>query len=347
MTDKHSATANWHDDLASLNELYKDVQEDHKVDVGISPKVQLYKENKLRLYQYEALPVKQKKTPLLIVYALVNRPFITDLQPDRSLVLRLLEAGYPVFLIDWGYPDESDKFTSLDDYINGYLYRCMQQIHRHTNSKKIDLLGVCQGGVFSLCYSALYPESIRKVITLVTPINFHCDESPLSHWVSGIKLPMANASPSNIPGKLLTHFFKAMRPYLLNRDKYRDLSKRIKTSTQLETFLRMEKWINDSPDLAGKAATEFIEKFYQKNGFLNDNLTIGKKTVQLNKITSPVLNLFAENDHIVPASSSQALAQLVKPDLYTESTLEGGHIGAFTRVSSQKKLITTLKKWLG
>jgi len=227
------------------------------------------------------------------------------------------------------------------------MYRCIQQIHRYTGIEKIDLLGICQGGVFSLCYSAIYPSSIRKIITLVTPIDFHSDKNTLSRWVSGIKLPNVNTGPNNISGKLLTQFFKAMKPYLLNRDKYRNLSKRVTTSAKLKTFLRMEKWLTDCPDLAGKAAIEFIDKFYQANGFFNKNLTIGNKKVRLNKLSSPVLNLFAKNDHIVPSSSSQALGKLIEPDLYTEMILEGGHIGAFTRVSSQKKLITSLKKWLG
>ena len=95
-------------------------------NVGETAKTLVYQENKLRLYQYKPLKIKQKKTPLLIVYALVNRPYITDLEPERSLILRLLEVGYPVYLIDWGYPDSTDQFIGLDDYINGYLHRCVK-----------------------------------------------------------------------------------------------------------------------------------------------------------------------------------------------------------------------------
>ena len=100
------------------------------IDVGTAPKDAVYKEDKLVLYRYRSQAKKRCKVPLLISYALVNRPYMTDLQPDRSLVRSLLDLGIDVYLIDWGYPDGADRYLTLDDYINRYIDNCVEQYLR-------------------------------------------------------------------------------------------------------------------------------------------------------------------------------------------------------------------------
>lgn len=336
----------WPDHFALLLERFKTLNDQPTISVGNTPKTLIHEENKLRLFRYSALKVKQTKTPILIVYALVNRPYITDLDADRSLVLRLLENGYPVYLIDWGYPDSSDSLTDLNDYINGQLYRCVQKVKRLNQVKNIDLLGICQGGVFSLCYSALHSGDIRKLITLVTPVNFHTKDNPLSAWTQHIEPTALIKTDGNISGDTISLLFKTLKPYQLNRDNYRQIEHLCKNQHALEHFLRMEKWLSDNPDLAGQAAVEFMLNFYQQNKLHKGQLSIAGQTVSLANINCPVLNLYAKLDHIVPPSSSQALRLHIKPELYQEHALQGGHIGAFTRLKTQKKLINLLHNWL-
>ncbi|ORU93624.1 MAG: class III poly(R)-hydroxyalkanoic acid synthase subunit PhaC [Cycloclasticus sp. symbiont of Poecilosclerida sp. M] len=341
-----STRNNWDGDFSLLIEQLSSRAKQPSPRLGESPKEALYQENKLSLFHYKPHPVKQKSTPILIVYALVNRPDIADLEPKRSLVQRLLEQGYPVYLIDWGYPDSTDCQTSLNDYINGYLHRCVQHVKRDTKVKKIDLLGICQGGVFSLCYSALHLEDIRKLITLVTPVDFHSADNLLSKWTSETNMKRIFNASGNIPSHTITQLFKTLKPYQLNREKYRQLSNLVKSPNQLNTFLRMEQWLNNGPDLAGKAAIEFAECFYQENGFIKHGLRIGGKSVSLKNISCPVLNVYATQDHIVPPSSSKALRKQLKKNLYHEQQLESGHIGAFTSLKTQKVLISAIQEWL-
>lgn len=336
----------WQDDLVLFMDAIESSSK-RSVTVGDTPKNCLYKENKLRLYWYKPLDVVQKSTPILITYALVNRPYITDLEPNRSLVLALLKQGYPVYLIDWGYPDSSDSRTSLNDYINGYIHRCVKRICRHAQVEKIDLLGICQGGVFSLCYTAINPEHVRKLVTLVTPIDFHSEGNILSLWTKNMDIDLLVNAAKNIPGTVINMLFKSMKPFQLNREKYRQLSQLINQPEQLDTFLRMEKWLNDSPDLAGIAASEFVQKFYQKNQLHEGSLTIDNKDVKLSDINCPVLNLYANNDHIVPPSSTTVLKQHIRKKLYQEKELRGGHIGAFTSLRTQKVLVKVLNQYLG
>jgi len=337
----------WQDDFVLLMENLANTDRRSPPEVGSSPKELIYCENKLQLFRYNTLDVKQKKTPILITYALVNRPYIADLEPKRSLVLRLLEKGYPVYLIDWGYPDSSDCFTSLNDYINGYLHRCVQQVKRDAKRKKIDLLGICQGGVFSLCYTVLHPAEIRKLVTLVTPIDFHTKGNPLGLWTAGLNTKVLTNNSANVSGQLISQLFKAMKPFQLSREKYRRLEHLVNKKENLDTFLRMERWLNDGPDLTGTAAHEFLINFYQQNRLHKNTLTIAGNAVQLAKIKSPVLNLYATKDHIVPPKATRVLSQHIKPTLYHEQALVGGHIGAFTGLKTQHDLIKSLSNWLG
>lgn len=340
----------WQDDFVLLMDQFSAVDRQSIPDVDSTPKEVIYQENKLRLIRYLPLDTKpdveQKKTPILIVYSLVNRPYITDLEPDRSLVLRLLENGYPVYLIDWGYPDSSDCFTSLNDYINGLLYRCVQRVKRFTITEQIDLLGICQGGVFSLCYTALHPADIRKLITLVTPVNFHSEGNSLNLWTKSMDSKVLSNNTENIPGCTISLLFRTLKPFQLNRDKYRRISHLVKNKKNLDTFLRMEQWLNDNPDLAQLAAMQFMEDFYQKNRLHNKELTIAGEDVLLESINCPVLNLYAEKDHIVAPDCARALSQHIKAEHYEELALNGGHIGAFTSLKTQQKLINTLTDWL-
>src|SRR5688572_19582363 len=108
--------------MAGMNNLPKTGE----ISTGVTPKEVIYTEDKLILYRFKS-PYGEARNPvpLLIVYALVNRPYMTDLQEDRSTVQGLLRAGLDVYLIDWGYPDRGDKFLTLNDYIEGYLDRCV------------------------------------------------------------------------------------------------------------------------------------------------------------------------------------------------------------------------------
>src|SRR5882762_9262527 len=140
---------------------------------GCSPKELVWESGKLRLFRYRPTAPSSGAAPLLIVYALVNRPYMMDLQEDRSLIRGLLAKGLDVYLIDWGYPDGADRFTTLADYIDDHLAGCVEHILKVHRLDALNVLGVCQGGVLSLCFSALYSQRVNNLITMVTPVDFH------------------------------------------------------------------------------------------------------------------------------------------------------------------------------
>ena len=324
----------------------KTLRELDDVHYGATDKEEIYREDKLVLYRFKGKGKPTAKTPLLIAYALVNRPYMVDLQDDRSLVKNLLALGEDVYLIDWGYPDLSDRYLTLDDYINGYIRRCVDAVAKHTKVDKINLLGICQGGAFSLCFASIYPEKIRNLITMVTPVDFHTPDNMLALWTRSLDVDLFVDTLGNVPADLMNWCYLMLKPVRLNQQKYIGLVDILDDKVELENFLRMEKWIFDSPDQAGEAFRQFIKDFYQANKLVEGGLMIGKKSVSLKNIDVPVLNIFAEQDHLVPPAASRALRGRTGSDDYTELAFRGGHIGIYVSGRAQREVPAAIHEWL-
>lgn len=316
------------------------------VDFGVTAKEAVYREDKLVVYRFKGERAPTAKVPILIVYALVNRPYMVDLQDDRSLVKNLLAQGEDVYLIDWGYPDLADRWLTLDDYINGYIDRSVDAVAARAGVDKINLLGICQGGAFSLCYAATHADKIKNLITMVTPVDFHTPENMLSNWTRQMDVDLFVDTLGNVPADLMNLCYLMLKPVRLNQQKYIGLVDILDDKAELENFLRMEKWIFDSPDQAGEAFRQFIKDFYQGNKLVKGGLKIGEHEVHLGNVTMPVLNVFAEQDHLVPPSASRVLADHVGTDDYTQIAFRGGHIGIYVSGRAQREVPAAIHGWL-
>ncbi len=335
-----------HEFNAKLAEGFNTLNNLDEIESGVSDREAVYTEDNLVLYRYKARTKKQNSVPLLIVYALVNRPYMADIQDGRSMIQGLLNEGLDVYLIDWGYPDSADKFLTLDDYINGYIDRCVDVICERHSRKNINMLGICQGGTFSLCYSALHQDKVKNLITTVTPVDFHTKEDLLSHMVKNIDIDQVVDTLGNISGEMLNIAFLSLRPYSLVSQKYMDLVDIFDNKERVMNFMRMEKWIFDSPDQAGEAYREFIKQFYQENGLVKGTVKIGDDVVDLTKIKIPVLNIYALHDHLVPPDSSKALEGCISSKDYQTLEFPGGHIGIYVSGKAQKMIPPSVAKWL-
>ncbi|ABK43681.1 poly(R)-hydroxyalkanoic acid synthase, class III, PhaC subunit [Magnetococcus marinus MC-1] len=330
----------------NLAEGYKNLAELGPIEVGTSDKEVVYREDKMVLYRFTPQVKKPHAVPMLIVYALVNRPYMTDLQEDRSTIRGLLEEGMDVYLIDWGYPDAADRYLGLEDYVDGYIKRSVNHICRSHDLDAINLLGICQGGAFSLCFAALYPEKVKNLVTMVTPVDFQTPDNMLSLWARHLDVDLLVETMGNVPGELLNFTFLSMKPFSLTGQKYLDLVEIMQDKTKLCNFMRMEKWIFDSPDQAGEAFRQFIKMFYQENGLVNGTAQIGGKEVKLENITMPILNIYATLDHLVPPAASKVLKGLVGSTDYTELPFKGGHIGIYVSGRAQREVPPSIANWL-
>ena len=316
-----------------------------EIETGVSLRDPVYQEDKLILYRYQPRVAKPRPVPLLIVYALVNRPYMMDLQEDRSLIRGLLDAGIDVYLIDWGYPDADDRHLNLADYVHRYLGHCVDYLEQRQLAA-INLLGVCQGGALSLCFTALYPEKIRNLVTMVTPVDFHTPDNLLTHLIRHIDIDLLVDTLGNLPGQLLNLAFLSLSPFRLAGRKYVDMVDILDDAQALKNFLRMEKWIFDSPDQAGEAFRQFAKDFFQQNKLVKNEVIIGGRRVDLQKITMPVLNVYASQDHLVPPLASKALAGCCGSRDYSELCFRGGHIGIYVSSRAQQEVPPAIAAWL-
>ena len=349
MADLEKALASYFKEMAFFQEkLLKGLQnlmELKDIDVAPTPKQLVYKEDKVQLFHYKPDEVKCP-IPLLVVYALVNRQYMMDLQEDRSLFRNLLREGIDLYVIDWGYPTKLDKYLTMEDYIYGYLNNCVDFVRRSTKNPQINLLGVCQGGTFSAIYSALFPEKIKNLILMVAPIDFHTKDGLLNVWAQAMDVDLMVDVFGNIPGDFMNIGFLWLKPFQLILDKYVGLLDNIDDENVVRNFLRMEKWIFDSPDQAGECFRKFVKELYKENKLIKGEFYLGKRKVDLKNITMPVLNIFGEQDHLVPPSCSRPLKKYVGTSDYTELAYPVGHIGMYVSSKTQKNLAPTVAKWL-
>lgn len=278
-----------------------------------------------RLYRYGKAG-STHGVPLLVVYAMVNRPTILDLEPERSLIRGLVESGREVYLLDWGDPGPAEQARGLAEWICGTLHQVVKVVG---GRRAVDVLGVCQGGVFSLLYAALEPRRIRRLVTMVTPVDFQTDDDLLSQWARGLDVGMLEASETIISGEVIGFIFQLLAPYRLVLGKYVDLLDHAADPAWVARFRRMERWVHDGPDQPRQLLVDFARAFYKENRFMRGGLLLDGRPVELSKLTLPILNIYGLEDHIVPPRSSQALAGLTASRRYEEIAVPTGHIGVF------------------
>lgn len=290
--------------------------------------------------------------PLLIVYSLVNQPSILDFSPERSMIARLVEGGFCVYLLAWQAPGHAKRFVDLSDYIVGDIGDALVRIH-HEHAQPAHLLGVCQGGVLALCYAALasrYADidarQIRSLTTLATPWDTGHADDQLAQLARGIDFQALVKATGNIGGESLAAVFASLKPFALGPRRYSQLHAVMEQgSAAVAEFMRMERWMYDGPDLAGQAFAQFAEQIYQHNALGNGSLIIDETPIALGAIEVPVFSAYANDDHLVPPRSAQGLSAHVHTDC-TELALAGGHLGLFISGRAHRELYPALLSWL-
>lgn len=306
----------------------------------------IYEEDRVKLKHYRARKKCEYNTPLLVVYALINRETMLDLQPGRSVVERFLDAGIDLYMIDWGYPTRKDRFLGFDDHVNGYMDNIVDVIRETCGVPKVNLMGICMGGAFCVMYSALHPDKVKNLVTTVTPTNFDTNKGLLHLWMKHVDVDAVVNTYGNLSGDIMNFGFLLLNPARLMIDKYVGFMEHMDNKKFVENFIRMEKWIFDSPDLPGEVFREFIKECYQGNKLIKSELEIGGERVDLKNITMPVLNFYGKFDHLVPPEACDQLTQNVGSDDTEDICLKTGHIGIYVSSKCQEAFAPKIASWL-
>ena len=297
--------------------------------VGTSEHDVVLRERTHALLHYRRATPATHAEPVLLCYALVNRPYILDLQPDKSVVQQYLRRGFEVYMIDWGVPSDADRALTLEDYVCGYLARAVEFVRREHDSARVHLVGYCMGGTMAAVHGALQPDTMATLTLLAAPIDFGPNASLLNLWTQHPYFDVDSliAAYGNCPAWFLQGCFLAMDPVRNFFDKAVAFYDQMTDPRSVESHFALEHWLNDNIPVAGATFREFVHKLYQHNELVRGQLCLGARRVELGQITCPVLLLTAKNDHLVAPESTEGIRPHVGSREVTSMAIRAGHVG--------------------
>jgi len=313
--------------------------------VGATPHAEVWRRGAARLLKYDAIASKAGRQPILLVCSLINRPYVLDLLPGRSVIARLRESGRDVYLLDWGRPTPADRDSGLAHYALELLPEAARAALGDAAAERLHVIGYCMGGTFALLAAAAGRLPLAGLIAMATPVDLH-DSGLLSLWcrAPGFDPEEIVRIHGEAPPHLLQPAFKMLDPIGL-ATKLAHLGDKLADDDFVRFFLAMESWLEDSVSFPGRAFVEWVE-LYRNNALVAGLRALGGHRLDFQRLTTPVLSLVAETDYITPPSSSRAIARVLPNAAHREIALAGGHIGLATSSAAHRTLWPAVNAWL-
>jgi len=340
--------------LAEINEKCKTFNRLVMTDAKIAqtPKQLIWTLNKAKLYRYAPNPEAPQRhaIPLLLVFAIMNRPHVLDLRRGHSFVEYMLKRGYDVYLLDWGKPGVEDRNMKFDDYALEYLPRVIRKVKAVSGSSEFNMLGWCLGALISTLYAATRAnDGLKSLVLLTAPLDFS-DKSAggFARWTSSEEFNADRLVDSfgNVPGELIDYGAKSLKPVENFIGSYLNLWDRIDDPKVVEAWHAMNTWVRDIIPMAGGVYRQLINEFYKENRLKNGTLTLRGERVNLKNLTASVLNVIAEADHITPPCQSEGVMELLGSTDKEIFRVKGGHIGIMAGSGAEKNTWPHIDAWL-
>jgi len=307
--------------------------------VGDSPYNLVYEDRKLgaSLLHYNSGKIK---TPLLIIPAIINRQYILDLYNDVSVIKNFCDYGFSVYMIDWGYPSKIQSKVTFYDY-KIFIQKALKKI----SNNKFSIFGYCTGGILSVIYTAHYPNKVKNLIFLATPIDFDFDDIRIL-WGKFFDVEKIVNKFGNVPGEIINLIGIYLLFYHFPQFSITpDFSSEFKSYEFWRDYHRRLRWIIDTQMIPGEAYSQFIKDCYQNNLLINGKMVVGKK-INLQKIDVPLLNILAKYDHIIPPESGKAIKKVISSKDYQEIIFPSSHVGLCVSIKAHKYLWPQVCDWL-
>jgi polyhydroxyalkanoate synthase len=314
--------------------------------VGLTPKDVVWQRGRCQLWHYRSDHVRYSP-PLLIVFSLISRSYILDLTPGNSFIEQLLDAGFDVYMLDWGEPDERDAANRLEDYADDYIPAGIDRVRELSGADQVNLFGYCFGGDLTLLHAAHHPESpLRSLTVLATPIDFR-HMGPMSDLFQAGRLEVDQVvgDDGNVPPSVVVQGFKTLTP-TAEVTRYVTLWERLWNDEYVAAYQAMTGWSDDHVPFPGAAARETVSMLVRDNGMVTDRLTVGGDPVHLSDITVPFLTVRANRDHIVPPEATAPLIDLIGSADKHELCLDAGHMGLVVGKTAARTTVPTILDFL-
>jgi polyhydroxyalkanoate synthase len=320
--------------------------------VAQTPKEAVWTLNKARLYRYvPVVPAEGRfPVPLVLVFALMNRPTILDLRPGNSFVEYMVGQGFDVYLLDWGVPGLEDKDLEFDDYVLEYMPRAIRKVKALSGSSDFSLLGWCIGAILTTMYAALRSDDgLKNLLLLTAPLDF--EDKTCGSFVKWVDERYFNVDKilqlyGNMPGEMLDYGAKALKPVENYIGNYIRLWDNIDNPKIVEAWQSMNTWVTDLAPMPGGVFRQLIVDLYRNNRLMEGTMTLRGERIDLGKIRASVLNLVAEQDHIVPPGETVGVMTKIGSRDKKLLSIPGGHIGVMAGSAAIKRTWPALEAWL-
>ncbi len=317
-------------------------------EVGATPKDTVWRRDKAELWRYRSdaeHPVRCT-TPVLIVMSLVSRSYILDLYPGASFVQRLREAGFDVYLLDWGIPDEREAANSLSTYVDELLPPAIDAVLAESGAGSVNLIGYCLGGVLSALLGAAHPElPVASLVCMATPVVYG-EMGVFSKLFESGRLDPDDVidDTGNVPPDVIRTGFRMLQP-TGDVATYAVLWEKLPNSAELRGFQAMNQWTRDHIPFPGQAFRELTD-IMRDDSFVHDRVRLGDRQVSLRELTWPLLNVVAQKDHIVPCAAALPLPEMVGSETAETLELPSGHVALVMGRAASTVTMPRIVDWL-
>ena len=301
--------------------------------------------DKFHLHHYKPVDKKRHKTPLLVIYSLINRYYILDLMPHASVINNLQNQGFDVYTTFWGSPDFYDKDMRLVNYAHDYVGNAVNKIKEISGSEKVSLFGYCWGGIFALIYAASHPENVKNLVLHAAPVDMSQQNGVIENWAAHLDVDRLVDTLGNVPGLFVNLAFilrNPVEPIL----KYLIFFSEPHSLEQIQQFFWIETWLYDNKPIIGETFRDIVNKISKKNLLIKNEMELDGKRIDLSKMTTPILNIFGSYDDLVPPESCKSLTSVIGSKDKKSIEFPTGHVGLCISQKAHEKLWPEVGKWL-
>jgi polyhydroxyalkanoate synthase len=290
----------------------------------------IFKTEMMELIQYKTITPQVRAVPLLIIPPQINKAYVNDLSPDKSIIRFLLSIGVQPFLVSWRNPQMQHRAWGLSDYVNE-LITAMDVITKVTKSKKINVSGACSGGITTATLlSKLASQGdnrVGAVSLMVCVLDPQKEDSEVGSLVSpnGIRLARQRSAKKGIlEGHSLARMFAWLRPnYLV-------------WNYVINNYLHGEDpppfdvlyWNNDSTNLPAALHSDYLSVYEEQPFTRPGEMMLAGHVVDLKKVTQDAFIVAGVTDHITPWKACYRTTQLLGSRDITFVLSHSGHIQA-------------------
>ena len=314
-------------------------------EVDRTPRVVVDRFDPITISRFEG-GSRRHPVPVLLVPALMIKPYLFDLRPGHSLVEFLLQHGYDVYVVDFGVPDAADAYLRIGDYVFSFLPRALEAVSRASGQEGVTLVGYCTGGLFALLATAAQQARVRNLVLMACPMDY--EKMGLISFITRRYQRQLHALIDRlgyVPGFVPSLAVDVADP-LGTLTRYSDLFLSVWNHEYRKGRQALNHWLHDLVPGPREAWKEFLDTFVVGNALVEGRVRLGEQLLDLQEVRCPLLALAGNRDPIASVASTREIVDLVGSSDRTFEVVPGGHVGLVAGTSAPSTTWALLETWL-